>query len=274
MKKTLNFRILSAVVLALTVLFATTSCERQNKEDRPELPPAELLFMDYSDFNEEPGATKGSIESYENFIHAFATILFWNSPIITAHTALPVAAYKIAMAQEAVDMGDNTWKWSYDFSGGGENTYVVTLTASRINNEEFSIEMYVALASLPEMGMLWFDGEVRYDHTHASWTIYKEGTVAVVEAEMNMDFEAEAGSLKYTYVELGMEETGSYILYEYDSQGVYDASYTVSLSTGITEIEWETISKEGHVKDEVKFGDTDWHCWDSLANGLVDKTCE
>lgn len=273
MKKTLNIRILSAITLALTVLFATTSCEKQDKEDRPELPPAELLFMDYSDFSEEPGASKGSLESYNNFIHAYGTVLFWHSPFITVHTALPVAAYKIAMAQEAVDMGDNTWKWAYDFSWG-EVTYVVSLTASRISNEEFSIEMDVALASFPEMGVLWFDGVVRYDHTHATWTIYKEGTVAVVEAEMNMDFEIEKGSLKYSYVELGMEETGSFILYEYDSEEVYDAAYTVSLSAGMTEIEWNITTKEGHVKDQVKFGDANWHCWDSLANGLVDKDCE
>jgi len=273
MRKTLNFRILSVLALALTVLFATTSCDKQDKEDRPELPPAELLFMDYSDFEDEPGASKGSLESYNNFIHAYGTILFWHSPFITIHTALPVAAYKIAMAQEAVDMGDNTWKWSYDFTWG-EISYVVSLTASRISNEEFSIEMDVALAAFPEEGMLWFDGVVRYDHTQASWTIYKEGTVAVVEAEMNMDFETEQASLQYTYVELGMEETGSYILYEYDYEEVYDASYTVSLSTGMTEIEWIITTKEGHVKDLVKFGDADWHCWDSLANGLVDKDCE
>jgi len=91
---------------------------------------------------------------------------------------------------------------------------------------------------------------------------------------MNMDFETEVGSLKYTYVEPNMEETGSYILYGYDSAEVFDASYTVSLSAGMTEIEWNITTKEGHVKDEVKFGDADWHCWDSLANGLVDKTCE
>lgn len=272
MKKTWNFRILSAVLLTLTVLFAT-SCEKKDKDDRPDLPPAELLFMDYSDFEEQPGLSKGSIESHENFIHAYGTVLFWHSPFITVHTALPVAAYKIAMAQEAVDLGDNTWKWSYDF-GWGELSYVVSLTASRINNEEFSIEMNVALASSPEMGILWFDGVVRYDHTQANWTIYKEGTVAVVEAEMQADFENENASLKYTYVEPDMEETGSYILYEYDSQEAYDASYTLSLSAGMTEIEWNISTKEGHVKDEANFGDANWHCWDSLANGLADKDCE
>lgn len=264
---------LSVMVLAWVVLFATTSCESEPKGDRPELPPAEILFMDYNDFAEEPGMTKGTEATYENFLHAFGTILFWHSPHITAYTALPLAAYTYALSQEAEYLGDNTWEWSYDINWFGTD-YTVSLTASRVNNEEFSIEMDVALASLPNLGVKWFDGVVRYDHTQAAWTIYKEGTVAVVDAEMHKNYETGVASLQYTYVEPEMDETGSYILYAYDPEALLDASYTVSLAAGMTEIEWDTTTKEGHVKDEVKFGDADWHCWDSLANGLVDKTCE
>jgi hypothetical protein len=272
MKKISSLKVLSALLLALAVIIST-SCDSEPKGERPELPPAEVLFMDYTDFEEEPGMAKGTAATYENFLHAYGTILFWHSPVITVHTALPVAAYAIALVQEAEYLGDNTWEWSYEIDWFGTE-YVVTLTASRINNEEFSMAMDVALASLPNMGVLWFDGVVRYDHTMASWSIYKEGTVAVVDAEMQKDFEAGTASLKYTYVEPGMEETGSYILYAYDSSQDYDASYTVSLAASLTEIVWNTSTKEGQVKDEVKFGDTEWHCWESLQNGLVDKACE
>lgn len=261
------------MLLALTVLFVTTSCDKEPKGERPELPEAEILFMSYADYTEEPGGAKGSLATYENFLHAYGTLLFWHSPVITVHTALPVAAYTIALNQEAEYLGENTWEWSYEIDWFGTD-YIVTLTAARINNEEFSIEMDVALASLPNLGVKWFDGVVRYDHTQASWSIYKEGSVAIVEAEMDKDYETEAGSLKYTYVEPEMDETGSYILYEYVPDAAFDASYTVSLSASMTEIEWLTSTKEGHVKDEVKFGDTAWHCWDSLENGLMDKTCE
>jgi hypothetical protein len=273
MKKTKNFALLSVTVLTLTLLIATSSCTSEPKGERPDLPSAELLFMDYSDFLEQPSGAKGTLATYDNFMHALGTVLFWHSPQITVYTALPVAAYKVALAQEAEYLGDNTWEWSYEVPLG-EQTYVVTLTASRMHNEEFSIEMDVALASMPNLGVRWFDGVVRYDHTYATWTIYKEGTVAVVEAVMNVDFEADNASLKYTYVEPDMEETNSYILYEWDAQEVLDASYTVSLSTGMTQIEWSINTKEGHVTDEVYFEDADWHCWDSLANGLVDKVCD
>ncbi len=273
MKNTWIFKIMSVTMLTVTLFFLATSCDSEPKGERPELPAAELLFMDYSDFNEEPGMMKGSEASHTNFIHAYGSLLFWHSPAITIYTALPVAAYRVALAQETEYKGDNTWEWSYEVPLG-ETTYVVTLTASRINNEEFSIEMDVALASLPSLAVKWFDGVVRYDHTRATWTIYKEGAVAVVDAVMEMNFETEAGALKYTYVEPEMEETGSYILYEYDPDEVFDAAYTVSWSAGMTEIEWDITTKEGHVKDEVKFGDTNWHCWDSFANGLIDMDCE
>jgi hypothetical protein len=98
--------------------------------------------------------------------------------------------------------------------------------------------------------------------------------LAVVDAVINKNYETGAGTLQYTYVEPDMEETGSSILYEYAPEEVYDASYTVSLSTGMTEIEWNISTKEGHVKDEAHFQDAEWHCWDTLVNGLVDKICE
>ena len=47
------------MILVLTVLLTTNSCESEPEGERPELPPAELLFMDYSDFDEEPGMVKG-----------------------------------------------------------------------------------------------------------------------------------------------------------------------------------------------------------------------
>ena len=134
--------------------------------------------------------------------------------------------------------------------------------------------MKIGLALLPGQGIKWFDGEIRYDHTHAIWNLYKEGTVKVLEAEWHKNFETEAADLKYTYVEPEQEETGGFIMFEYMPQEVYDAAYTISLAAGTTEIEWNITSKEGHVKDQVKFGDTNWHCWDSHANGLADMDCQ
>jgi len=50
----------------------------------------------------------------------------------------------------------------------------------------FYLGMVIALAALQGQGVKWIDGEVRYDHTHALWKLYKQGEVKVLEAEWNI----------------------------------------------------------------------------------------
>ncbi len=214
---------------------------------------------------------KAAEGTYVNFLHSYLTVFFWNVAT-TVTFAPPIIAYAYSLQQTPEYLGDNTWEWAYSVAVG-QDSLMVTLTGARINNEEFSMEMIIASSQAPEAGVKWFDGVVRYDHTHADWNFYKEGSVKALEAEWNKDFETEVADLTYTYTEAGNEQNGSYIMLAYDPAEVYDASYSISLAAGMTNIEWNTTTKEGRVKDEVKFGDTEWHCWDTHANGLVDKIC-
>ncbi len=262
-----------AVLLSFSVLFAVTSCDKEPVDERPELPPVESLMMDFSDFSEEPGtATKGTLATYQNFLHAYLTVGFWNISASLV-SALPVAAYTVALQQSPVYLGDHTWEWSFDFPLNNIN-YTATLTGARINNEEFSMEMVIAMAIAPDAGTKWFDGVIRYSHTHATWTIYKNGTIPVLDIEWNKDFITEAEDLTYTYVEAGHAEEGSYIMWSYKPGEVYDAAYDISIVAGMTNIEWNVTTIEGHVKAPVRFGDDAWHCWDSYSNGLMDIACE
>ncbi len=272
MKKQLNFKSLASILLTISLLVPFTSCDKEPVEDRPELPPLESLVMDFSDFSEQPGGKKGTVATYENFLHSYLSVAFWNIAS-TITLALPVTAYGVALQQVPEYMGDHTWDWSFDFPLNLLN-YTATLTGTRISNEEFTMEMVISLAVSPDQGVKWFDGVVRYDHTHATWNLYKDGSVKVLEAEWNMDFETEEGDLTYTYVEVGHEQTGSYIMLEYLPDMFYDASYTISLAAGETMIKWNTETIEGRVKDPIKFQNSDWHCWDSAANGFVDKVCD
>jgi hypothetical protein len=138
-------------------------------------------------------------------------------------------------------------EWAYSFQWSGLD-YTGTLTASRINNEEFSLEMIIASSATPDQGVPWFDGVVRYDHTKANWTIYKDGSNEVLEVTWTKDFELGDATLLYTYVEPQVLETDSYIKYEYAPLEIYDASFTVSLSRGTTLVQWNTTSKEGRFR--------------------------
>jgi len=272
MKKYMNFRSLVSISLVISLQFIFISCDKEPVDERPELPPVESLVMDFSNFSEPPGGMKGTEETYVNFYHSYFTVLFWNLAT-TVTMALPVVAYGHVLQQTPVYLGDRTWEWSFNFPINSLN-YTATLTGSRISNEEFSMEMVIALATAPDQGVKWFDGVVRYDHTHATWNLYKEGSVKVLEAEWNKNFETEEADLTYIYVEAGKEETGSYIKLAYMPEELYDAAYTISLAANETIIQWNSITIEGHVKDLDKFADSQWHCWDSAANGLADKVCD
>lgn len=261
-----------ALLLLAALMFVGTSCDKENVEQRPELPPVESMMMDFSDFSEQPAGAKGSAVGYQNFSKAYLTVGFWNLSV-TLVSAIPVAAYAHALKQEAVYMGDQNWEWSYEFVLNGAS-YTANLNAERTSNEEFSVSMLIAFTALPDNGVKWFEGVVRYDHTKADWTFFKDGTIPVMEVSWNRDFETEEADLTYSFTEPGHKEDGSYIMWEYLPGEFFDASYTVSMADGTTEIDWNAESIQGRIFDPVFFGDENWHCWDTYANGLADMDCE
>jgi len=272
MKKYLKIRHLSLVLVVLGTLSAAWSCEKDKEEDPPELPPVESMLMDFSAFSEQPAGAKGTEATYANFLYSYATVGFW-SLSATLVSALPVAAYGHALQQSPVYLGDQTWEWSFDFMLNNVQ-YSAILTSERLSNEEFSMDMSIGLAAAPATAVKWFDGVVRYDHTHATWTIYKDGTQPVLEIEWNKDFETEKADLTYTFVEQDHAQQGSYIMWDYNPGAGFDGAYNISLAEGMTTIEWNTETIKGRVMSMVQFQDEEWHCWDSKANGLADITCE
>ena len=74
MKKYLNFRSLTAIVMSVSILFAVTSCDKEPVDERPELPPVESMVMDFSDFAEPAGGAKGTLNTYENFTYSYLTV--------------------------------------------------------------------------------------------------------------------------------------------------------------------------------------------------------
>lgn len=258
-------------MLSVSILFTVSSCDQEPVDERPELPPVESMMMDFSDFDEAPPGTKGTLNTYQNFWYSWFTVGIVNV-YAGLVSVLPVTAYTYALQQTPVYVGDYTWEWAFDFTLDFD--YTATLTGARINNEEFSMEMVIALAAAPAAGVKWFDGTVRYDHTHATWIMYEEGTTPVLEIEWNKNFETEKTDLTYTFTKPGHLQNGSSAMAKYNPDEFFDAAYNISLAEGETNIEWNTSTIEGRVKAPVHFGDDAWHCWDSKANNLADKVCD
>ncbi|MBS0012186.1 MAG: hypothetical protein KFF49_12300 [Bacteroidales bacterium] len=266
-KSSIIYRSLILLLIAsLTVI--NTSCKGDKPGEKPQLPPQESLLMDFSDFDERPDL-KGKGTTYNNFVYSFLNVAFWHT-VTTASLALPATAYVQLLNQNAMYLGDNSWQWSYTVTYE-QTVYVASLTSKRLSDEEFSIELVIALESNPEAGFKWIDGIVRYDHTSASYNVYKNAASPVKVIEIDWTYlELNTSSLTYTYVEPGQDETGSSITFGKDPSLEYNAWYTISLSSETIEIEWDMATKAGRVRNQAYFLDNEWHCWDA---SLVDIDC-
>ncbi len=269
MKRNKIFTLLVLASLALVY----TSCEKDETPDAPQLPPQEAFSMDFSDFNDENYAPeKKSMMSYTNYAHAFLTVAGWNT-VATLYIAVPAISYAAVLNTDPVYLGDNKWEWTTSVETEMAD-YTARLTGERISNEEYKAEMYITKESA--MGFedfKWFEGTVRYDRTHASWTLYESpaNPVELLNIEWNKDWEKEVSDITYTNVKESGTELGSYIMFEIVDETPYNARYTVSHTQNTVLIEWSRETKAGRIKDPGKFGDDAWYCWDET---FQDAVCE
>jgi hypothetical protein len=264
-------RVFPLMLMAMGLSLLCLSCDKNEEEGTlPELPPVEALQMPLDDFIGNPSENENlkSGYTYTNALYSYGTVSVWNL-LVSVPMVVPVAAYLEALNHTPVYLGENSWEWSYALTQG-EDAYSARLVTTRISNEEFTAEMFITRAGFFE-DFKWFDGTIRYDRTHADWTLYEgpESQVAWLNIEWNMDWELEVSDITYEIVKADADEYGSSITYGVTEDDDYDAFYNISFSQKETFIKWNRTTKEGTVKDESFFGDADWHPWNSLFHDVV-----
>ncbi len=258
----------SLLATFLLLIILSISCtDKDDTDTLPELPPIDALMMDFSDFNDNPTKSEvlKALEGNINFLYSYGTVTIWNI-LITIPMIVPVAAYLECFNNTPVYLGDNSWQWSYTVTTDVDS-YTARLVTQRISNDKFTAEMFVTKAGGIN-NFKWFEGIIRYDRTHAEWIMYDPvNNVAWLEIEWNKDWEKEISDITYTIVQAG-DENGSYITFGITEDTDYDAYYTILYSQKDTYIKWNRDTKEGRVKDEVNFGNADWHCWNELLQDV------
>ena len=86
-----------------------------------------------------------------------------------------------------------------------------------------------------------------------------------LDIEWNYNHTDSVGNIKYSVVKTDAENIGSYIYYGTTTNETFDAFYDILLTneSRFIEIEWNRLTKEGRVKDSIRFQDIEWHCWDT-----------
>jgi hypothetical protein len=252
--------IISLMAIAVMIALVVTSCSKDDEVSAPTMPPIESFQMDFSEFTVFPDTNdvKKSMPSYRHFTYSFVTVGIWNL-VTTVTLAVPVAVYMESFNHTPEFLGDETWQWTYSI-----NTYTARLVTTRKSNEEFTAEMFITKTGMDAFeDFKWFEGTIRYDHTHASWKLYESpaNNVQWLDIEWTKDWEAGTSEITYTNVKAGSEEFGGYITYGIIDDPDYDAFYTLSTATNDVNIKYNTETKAGRVKSPVHFGDSEWHCW-------------
>jgi hypothetical protein len=245
------------LVLALGLMMTFTACE--SDPEPMDLPPAESFVIDLSQF--PSNTTKSAEASIGNWHYSSLLVLGWNV-VIAVNMAIPVAAYAEAFNHIPVYIGDKSWDWSYTVPVG-DTTYEATLIGTHLDKETFSMVM-----TLSQLGgfqdFKWFEGEVKYDHSEAEWTIIHSPLEPT--EYLNVYFQqdnTQASSIRYTVTDPQNEIYNAYIEFGFDPAYELDAYYTIYRSENPTYMEWNTTTHAGHVMDLAYFNDDEWHCWDT-----------
>ncbi|MBN2520861.1 MAG: hypothetical protein JXB17_10180, partial [Bacteroidales bacterium] len=246
----------------------SVSCEVQEEETAPELPPESSFIMDLSDFTDQNKSFPiDDTTNQKNFQHAAGHVILWNL-FITIGMAIPVISFLEAFKHEAVLVETGHWKWSYNFRAGG----VLHLAELHgIVSDSVTWEMYITKENFFD-NYLWYSGKGDFGVSGGYWIIRKgpDNDVPLLKIDWERKIADSTGNITYTNVEPGGAENGGYIKYGTTTDEPYNAFYDIynKGEDHLVEIEWKRGPKEGRVKNEKWFKDTEWHCWDSTLYNI------
>jgi len=250
-------RILKVLSIVLFVAICFVSCKNE-KEFVPELPPRASFITDFSDFDNNKSISE---TTKLNWGHAAGNVFVWNA-IITVGLAVPIASYAEAVANhEPIYQGDDTWLWEYSFPNA-KNIYSAKLFGT-VSDNSIYWEMFISKDGEYD-DFMWYTGTSLLDGSKVNWTLYnKPGDESeLLSIEYNKVSE-DIGNITYTNIVPNGAENGGYIKYGNDSDNDFDSYYQIYNKglDNLISIEWAHLQKDGRVKDEIKFQDTEWHCW-------------
>jgi len=275
MKLAKEKRLVCFTVIMTILAFVITGCP-QNQP--PEIPPESSLVMDFSDFNNSnskktspEGDSQADVTATKlNWGLAVTNIFIWNVAL-TVTLVIPVAAFHESFNHTPVQQEDGTWVWPYNFTVWGV-LYSAELHANTDAGGDTTWEMYISKEG-GYTDFLWFSGVSNLPLTEGTWTLNHDPNdpTPYIGVEWHRDLSVGTADIKYTNIVPGGSENGGYIFYGITTDTPYDAFYDIynKGQDNHTDIEWNTTTLEGHVKDPRIFLDNDWHCWNSDLEDII-----
>lgn len=284
--------ILSVVLITLLCASCIGGTNNTKTAEPPQIPPQSTFVMDFSDFAQSqtsyspsktstilpvsfsPGKSSGigstnALGDRSNWLFAALNVGFWNLAGFVGLT-VPVAAFVESIKQTPVKQPDGSWIWTYSITVQGV-TYTAELHG-KYTDTGVRWDMYITKEN-EYTDFLWYYGESNSGSTQGYWVIKDRPSNPndLLRIDWNRDPANETGDIKYTNIVPGGTENGGYISFTVTKGQDLDRSYEIynKGKNETTDIEWNSVTKAGQVKDSVHFGDNNWHYWDSSLNNTV-----
>jgi hypothetical protein len=257
-------KFLSLTLIVIFIAGCFNGCKK-DKGDPPNLPPAESMMIDFTDFvsNAKSFNTGFDTKGTENLNWETAALIIgtWRT-LITVTLAIPVASFKVAVDQDPVYLSDKKWQWSYNVSAAGV-TYKARLTGE-IQASDVVWEMYIAREGANAFAEFkWFEGTSKLDGTGGQWVLSESNLAPQPFLQIDWTKSGTSiGTIKYTSLK---NSTGSYIEYGLTSNPTFDAYFTIHFTNTDAKykdisIEWNTSRNNGRIKSS-DYLDGQWKCW-------------
>ena len=284
--KTLKGRTLMHLLLALTILVLIPGCG--DTSGAPTIPPIETFLIPFDAFTGNANSTSIFVTESQmqttllslpdseqltlplalssnksNWNHAALNVGFW-SAVALVGLAVPVGAFQASFRNIPLQQPDGSWIWSYSVLVRG-SVHSAELQGQFIPE---GVHWDMRISKEDEyQDFLWYYGESNLPATEGFWILKQNPDEPndLLEIDWSRNISTGTYSIRYTNIVPDGPENGGYIDVQYTDDIPYDYIWDIynKGQDNHTYIEFSGSSGEGRVKDFNRFGDNDWHCWDS-----------
>jgi hypothetical protein len=274
MKITKRTFAVSPIVLICLLLFLMAACQKDENgteiKQAPQLPPEASMVMNFDDFADIDTTAYKSGLSFQNWGWSALNVGIWNA-VIKVALAVPVAAFYESFNHEGIyNTETNKWIWSYNFIAGGA-IHQASLHAS-IVPDGVHWQMYISKNNAFS-NFLWYEGTTNTANSTAVWHLNEKpaNLNEFLLIEYQKDLQSNIEQIKYTNVNPSSPGEGGYIQYGINNSLDYNAFYNIYHieQDNMLNIEWSRTMKDGRVRDENRFGDLEWRCWDIDLQDII-----
>ncbi|MGE0159909.1 MAG: hypothetical protein AB7T31_10910 [Gemmatimonadales bacterium] len=255
----------SAIVLGLVV----AGCSDDGTDidaTAPTLPAAESMEMDLSFFESggspAPGRAPSAVAG-ANWFAAAASVAVANLAVVV-HTAIPLATWRAAAAQQPVQE-DGQWHWRFSTQEDGQ-TYGGDLTGF-VEDGDLIAEMRITASALGLEDFLWYVGVAPVGGTTGTWTFYDPQSPSTVVGMIEW---SHPGTLVWTVSFEALAGSGDGDVLTYEVNGASRSVSFSDASEGTTvDIDWNASTHVGSITAP-NFNGGVKACWDAT---LANTTC-